>query len=124
MVRVPELAIFAVHKGTTFFRRPDRAKRIKDLHYIVDIMQSGTSVVAHVERDVLRYCAEGGAAAALARTARDHLTLALASPSGSDLTNGLGEALALRHSMALTEGLARARGYLADFVDLIPEDCG
>jgi hypothetical protein len=124
LVRVPELGAFALHKGVTFLRRRDRAKRIKDLHYIVDIMQSGDGVVEVVERQVLSYCAHGGAVAALARTARNYVGLAVGEGSGAELMVRLGEALALRHGMSPVEGRARARGYLTDFVELIPERCG
>ncbi len=124
LVRVPELGAFALHKGATFLRRRDRAKRIKDLHYIVDIMQSGEGVVALVERQVLSYCAHGGAAATLACTARNHIVLAVGNASAADLMAGLGEALTLRHGLSPAEGRARARGYLTDFAELIPEDCG
>jgi len=124
LVRVPELGAFALHKGATFLRRRDRAKRIKDLHYIVDIMQSGDGVAALVQRQVLSYCAHGGAVTALARTARNHVGLAVGEGSGGELMVGLGEALALRHGLSPAEGRARAMGYLTDFAELIAEDCG
>lgn len=124
MVRLPELGAFAVHKGATFRQRRDRPKRVKDLHYIVDVMQSGDAVVDLVERQVLGYCAVCGPLAALARTARNQVGLVVRDSASADLVLGLGEALAARHGVPAAEGMARARGYLTDFLEIIPEECG
>jgi hypothetical protein len=123
-VRVPELAVFLAHKGATFRQRGDLQKRVKDLHYIVDVMQSGDSPADLVERQIANYCAEGGAAAELARQARNLVGLVLEEPSGTALRQGLAEGLSVRHGISVAEGDARARGFLADFVAMIPEGCG
>ena len=122
-VRVPELAIFAAHKGGIFFRRTDSARKIKDLHYIVELMQSGAAVIDRIERDLGRYCVSGGAAAKLIRTARNNISL-IVGDEYSLLARGLGEAVAEHNKLAPEKARARAIGLLADFVDIVPPDCG
>jgi hypothetical protein len=124
MVRVPELGSFLVHKGATFRRRRDPVKKVKDLQYIVDVMRSSEAVVDALQRQVSSYCAGGGAVAALTRTARNQVRLVIHDPGSADLRLRLGEALSVRDGISPGESDARARGYLTDFVELIPEACG
>ncbi len=124
LVRVPELGAFLIHKGATFRRRPDVAKSVKDLHYIVDVMQSGETRVQKVETEIQAYCGEGGEAAEIARQARDHLSVVINEPAGTELRQRLAEGLSMRHNISEGEADARAMGFLADFLGLIPEECG
>jgi nucleotidyltransferase-like protein len=124
MVRVPELGAFLVHKGATFRRRSDPAKRAKDLHYIVDVMQSGEARIQAVERQIATYCAAGGPAGELARAARHQVKLVVNENATTALRRQLAQGLSVRHGITHEEGDARARGFLADFLGLIPEDCG
>ena len=124
MVRVPELGSFLVHKGATFRRRTDPVKRAKDLQYVVDVMRSSDAVVDALQRQVSSYCAEGGEVAALTRTARNQVSLVVHDPGSADLRLRLGEALSVRDGISPGEGDARARGYLTDFVEMVPEACG
>jgi hypothetical protein len=124
MVRVPELAAFMVHKGATFRRRPDVSKMAKDLHYIVDVMQSGDGPVGTVAGQIETYCAEGGPAGELARQARNHVSLVTDEGSATALRSRLAEAMAVRHGISREAGDARASGFLIDFLELIPRECG
>ena len=123
-VRVPELGVFAVHKGAHFQRRPDRARKAKDLHYIVDLMQSGEPQVRQIENNIRGYCEEGREAAAVSRVAHNNLHLLLAGNQPGPILLLLAEALAERDGVPHAEALGRARGFLMDFVELIPQDCG
>lgn len=123
-VRAPDLGIFALHKGEVFFRRPDNARKVKDLHYIVDLMQSGDRPVDRIEQDISRYCTEGGAAARLARLARNNVALLTNKDRLHPLLELLGEAIGERHGTTSDSGSARALGLLEDFLELIPSDCG
>ena len=123
-IRVPDLGAFLVHKGAVFRRRTDVTRMTKDLHYVVDVMQSGESIVETVAGQIAAYCEEGGAAAELARSAGNQVGLVVGESSKTDLRVRLASALAERHSLSATEGDALALGYLSDFLDLIPEDCG
>ncbi len=124
LLRVPELGAFLIHKGATFRRRPDVAKRVKDLHYIVDVMQSGEIRVQKVETELQAYCGEGGKAAEIARQASDHLSVVINEPAETELRQRLAEGLSIRHTISEGEADARAMGFLADFLGLIPEECG
>ena len=124
MVRVPELGVFLVHKGATFRRRSDHAKMAKDLHYIVDVMQSGEARIEEVEQQITTYCAEGGSAAELARQARNHVGLVVNEKAATALRQQLAQSLSVRHHITQEEGDARAKGFLADFLGLIPAECG
>ena len=123
-VRVPELGAFLVLKGATFRRRPVAAKRAKDLHYIVDVMASGDAQVDAVQAQILSYCGLGGAIAELARSCRNLVQLVVTEPPDSELRQRLAEALEVRHALSKQEADARAVGYLNDFVELIPQECG
>ncbi len=120
MVRVPELGAFLVHKGATFRRRSDPGKMANDLHYIVDVMQSGEARVEDVEQQVVTYCAAGGPAGELARQARNHVGLVVNEKATTSLRQRLAQSLSVRHRITQEEGDARARGFLADFLGLIP----
>lgn len=123
-VRVPELGAFLIHKGATFRRRSDPARRVKDLHYIVDVMQSGDARVQAVETQIAGYCAAAGLAAELARQARNQLGAVVGERSGSAIRRGLAQGLSVRHGITQEEGDARAIGYLTDLRELIPDGCG
>ncbi len=120
MVRVPELGAFLVHKGATFRRRSDPAKMASDLHYIVDVMQSGEARIEVVEQQVATYCAAGGPAGEMARQARNHLGLVVNDKATTALRQRLAQSLSVRHRITQEEGDARAKGFLADFLGLIP----
>jgi Nucleotidyltransferase len=124
LLRVPALGVYVIHKAATFFRRPDLEKRAKDLHYVVDVMQSGEEVVTSVADEIARFCTEGGAVAGLARQARNQLGVIIAADPGGSLRQRLASGLAVRHGETDRQGDARAMGFLADLMDLIPEDCG
>jgi hypothetical protein len=123
-VRVPELGVFLCHKGATFRRRSDAVKCAKDLEYIVDVMRSGDGVVSVVEGQIRSYCSAGGGAARLARAAHNLVSLVLRESPVTVLRSALAEAIAERENVGRDEADALALGSLADFVDLIPEDCG
>jgi hypothetical protein len=123
-VQVPQLGAFLVHKGAIFRRRPDLDKQAKDLHYIVDVMQSGEAQVEKVEKEIEGYCREGGGIAELARQARNHLGVVIGGAPGTELRNRLASGIAVRHRLPMVAADARAVGFLSDFRDLIPEDCG
>ena len=120
MVRVPELGAFLVHKGATFRRRSDHAKMAKDLHYIVDVMQSGEARIENVEQQIATYCAVGGPAGELARQARNHVGLVVNEKATTALRQQLAQSLSVRHRITQEEGDAKAKGFLADFLGLIP----
>jgi hypothetical protein len=124
LVRVPELGAFLVHKGATFRRRSDHAKMAKDLHYIVDVMQSGEARVEDVEQQIGTYCAVGGSAGELARQARNNVGLVVNEQATTALRQQLAQSLSVRHHITQEEGDARAKGFLADFLGLIPPGCG
>jgi len=123
-VQVPQLGAFLIHKGAIFRRRPDLEKQVKDLHYIVDVMQSGEAQVEKVEKEIEGYCGEGGGTAEMARQARNHLGVVIGEASGTELRTRLASGLAVRHRLSMMTADARAEGFLSDFRDLIPEDCG
>jgi len=123
-LRVPELGAFLIHKGATFRRRPDVSKEVKDVHYIVDVMQSGDTVVEEVAGQIQEYCSKRESAAELTRSARNNLSVLLGENANTELRKGLAEGLSIRHGISEAEADARVRGYLEDFVGLIPELCG
>lgn len=123
-VQVPQLGAFLIHKGAIFRRRPDLEKQAKDLHYIVDVMQSGEAQVLKVAKEIEGYCREGGGPAEVARQARNHLGVVISEPPETDLRTRLASGIAVRHHLSIVEAAARAVGFLSDFRDLIPEDCG
>lgn len=123
-VRLPELAAFLIQKAATFRGRGDTARAAKDLHYIVDLMQSGEARVEAIEKQLRTYCGEEGDAAELSRQARNHLDLVIREQSVTELRRRLADGLAVRHHSTQAEGDARAIGFLSDFRDLIPEGCG
>jgi len=123
-LRVPELGAFLIHKGAIFHRRPDLPKKVKDLQYIIDVMQSGEQQIEKVERQIIRYCSEKGPAAEVARQARNHLGVPINEKADAGLRNGLARSLSVRHGITEGEGDARARGFLSDFIGLIPGSCG
>jgi hypothetical protein len=123
-VRVPEIGAFLIQKGATFRRRPDSAKAAKDLHYVVDVMQSSEALVEAIERQIAAYCEEGTDAAELARRARNHLGVFIRESSTTDVRTRLAGGLSERHSLTQEAADARAVGFLTDFRDLIPEGCG
>ena len=120
-VRVPEIGAFVIHKGATFRRRPDSAKAAKDLHYIVDVMQSSEALVRAIEREIASYCEEGTDAAELARHARNHLGVLIGEGPRTDVRTRLARGIAERHSLTLEEADAKAMGFLADLRDLEQE---
>jgi hypothetical protein len=122
-VQVPELGAFAIHKGAIFPRRSDAARMAKDLHYLVDLMQSGEAQVDTVERQLAEYCADGGAAAELARQAKNQIGVVIRRPAAHPLRQMLASTFAERHGTSLEEADAKARGFLTDFEGLIPSDC-
>jgi len=122
-VRVPTLSAFLVHKGVIFFRRNDRARKAKDLLYIVEIMAEGDPLVATIEEGIRRLCHESPTAGSVARKARNNIALVLSQAPGA-LLHLVSEALAARRGWGLDAAEARARGFLDDFVHLIPEDFG
>jgi hypothetical protein len=122
-VRVPSLPAFLIHKGAIFFRRSEREKRAKDLLYIVELMREGGPLVEGVEEGIHALCRDPGGGPSVARTARNNISLALAQTDG-DLIPLLSDALAVRTGWSAPLARSRARGFLQDFVDLIPEDCG
>ena len=123
-VRVPELGAFLVQKGATFRRRSDHAKMAKDLHYIVDVMQSGEARIEELERQIATYCAVGGAAGELARQAKNHVGLIVNEQATTALRQRLAQSLSVRHHITHEEGDAKAKGFLADFLGLIPAGGG
>ena len=123
MVRVPSLPAYLVQKGAVFFKRSDRERRSKDLLYIVEIMAEGGALVERIEDGIRKFCEESVAAATLARSARNSVSLALAQTQG-DLLPLVSDALEVRYGWSKERARARARGFLQDFVDLIPENCG
>jgi len=123
-VQVPQLGAFLIHKGAVFRRRPELDKQAKDLHYIVDVMQSGEAQVEKVEREIEGYCREGGGIAGMARQARNHLGVVIGEAPGTVLRNRLASGIAVRHHLSMVAADARAVGFLSDFRDLIPEACG
>jgi Nucleotidyltransferase len=123
-VRVPELAAFLVHKAATFRRRPDHVKMAKDLQYVVDVMASGEAQVGVVEAQIEAYCAEGGAIAEVARSARNLIQLVVGESPATELRRRLAASLSVRHGLSRDAADARGVGHLMDFVDLIPPDCG
>jgi hypothetical protein len=123
-VRVPDIGAFVIHKGATFRRRPDSARAAKDLHYIVDVMQSSEALVGAIERQIASYCEEGADAAELARHARNQLGVLIGEGARTDVRTRLARGIAARHSLTLEQADARAMGFLADLRDLIPEGCG
>ena len=124
LVRVPELGAFLVHKGATFRRRSDHAKMAKDLHYIVDVMQSGEVRIEDVGQQIASYCAIGGPAGELARQARNHVGLVVNERATTALRQQLAQSLSVRHHITHEEGDAKAKGFLADFLGLIPAGGG
>ena len=122
-VRVPSLSAFLVHKGAVFFRRRDRARKAKDILYIVEIMAEGDPLVTTVEEGILSLCQESPESASVPRTARNHLALLLAQPPDAIL-HEVTEAFAARHGTSPGAATARTRGLLEDFLHAIPEDCG
>lgn len=123
-VWAPELGIFLAHKGVTFRRRSETVKAAKDLAYIVDVMRSGEPIVAEVERQLHGYCGDGGAAAAIARSARNLVGLVIAEPGSTALRIALAESVAERARLSRGAADGLAIGALTDFVELIPEECG
>jgi hypothetical protein len=123
-VQVPELGAFLIHKGAIFRRRPDPGKQAKDLHYIVDVMQSGEAQLDQVEKEIRVYCRQGGGPAEIARQARNHLGVVIREAPETNLRSQLASGIAVRHHLSMGEANARAVGFLSDFRDLIPEDCG
>jgi site-specific recombinase len=123
-IRVPELGAFLIHKGAVFRRRGDIAKMAKDLHYIVDVMQSGDALAESVAAQIAQYCAEQAVAAEVARSARNQVGLVVRESPATELRVSLATGIAERHSLSQIEGDARAVGYLTDFLELIPGDCG
>jgi len=123
LVRVPSLPAFLIHKGSIFFRRSEREKRAKDLLYIVELMSEGGSLVEGIEVGIQALCRDSGEGASVARTARNNVSLALTQTEG-DLIPLVSDALAVRTGWSVPLARARARGFLQDFVDLIPSDCG
>ncbi len=123
-VQVPQLGAFLIHKGSVFRRRPDLEKQAKDLHYIVDVMQSGEAQVQQIEKEIEGYCRDGGAPAEVARQARNNLGVVISGSRGTRLRTRLASGIAVRHNLSLMDADARAVGFLSDFRDLIPEDCG
>jgi len=115
---------FLVHKGAIFRRRADLEKQAKDLHYIVDVMQSGEAQVEKIETEIEGYCREGGGIAELARQARNHLGVVIGEAPGTVLRDRLASGISVRHRLSMVAADARAVGFLSDFRDLIPEDCG
>jgi len=123
IVRVPSLPAYLVQKGAVFFRRSDRERRAKDLLYIVEIMAEGGALVERIEEGIRRFCEESAAGASVVRSARNSVFLALAQTQG-DLLPLVSDALEVRYGWSTELARARAKGFLQDFVDLIPEDCG
>jgi hypothetical protein len=122
-VRVPSLPAYLVQKGATFFRRSDGERSSNDLLYIVEIMAEGGALVERIEEGIRRICEEQPGRASLARTARNSVSVALAQTEG-DLLPRVAFALEVRYGWSTEWARARARGFLQDFVELIPEDCG
>jgi hypothetical protein len=123
-VRVPTLPAFMVHKGVTFPRRGDADRMGKDLLYLVEIMSEGDPLVAALEAEIRHFCADGSTAAApVARKARNNVSLAIARDENVPILRAA-EAFALRRGMGRDGAEARVRGFLQDFVQMIPEDCG
>lgn len=122
-VRVPTLPAFLVHKGTIFFRRRERDRRAKDLLYIVEMMAQEASLVKRIESGIKELCQASAAGASVARTARNNVFVLLSQPDEGFLSEVSG-ALQVRHGWSQDLAKARARGFLSDFADLIPQDCG
>ena len=96
----------------------------KDLHYIVDVMQSGEARIENVEQQIATYCAVGGPTGELARQARNHVGLVVDEKATTALRQELAQSLSVRHRITQDEGDAKAKGFLPDFLGLIPAGCG
>jgi hypothetical protein len=117
------IEFFLVHKGTIFFRRRERDRRAKDLLYIVEMMAQEASLVKRIESGIKELRQASAAGASVARTARNNVFVLLSQPDEGFLSEVSG-ALQVRHGWSQDLAKARARGFLSDFADLIPQDCG
>jgi hypothetical protein len=123
MVRVPTLPAFLAHKGAVFFRRWERHRKAKDLLYIVEIMAQGPAVVEPTERELARLCRASKPVSSVVRIARNNVAVLLSQPDAGLLAL-VAEALQVRYGWSQSLATARTRGFLSDFVEAIPEDCG
>jgi len=53
-VRIPTAAAFVFNKGLTFPQRKTREKKAKDLYYIFEVLESGSSPLAGFAEDIVR----------------------------------------------------------------------
>ena len=80
-------------------------------------------MVEGIEAGIQALCRGSREGASVARAARNNLSLALTQTKG-DLIPLVSDALVVRSGWSVPLARARARGFLQDFVELIPEDCG
>ncbi len=79
----------------------------------------------HLETRIAAMCAEGPSAANYARLARNNLSLVLSKAGNLHaLVDRVAEMVQERYGVSSADAEGRSGGFLQDFIDLIPKDCG
>jgi len=86
-------------------------------------MAQEASLVKRIELGIKELCEASAAGASVARTARNNVFVLLSQPDEGLLSQVSG-ALQVRNGWSQDLAKARARGFLSDFADLFPQDCG
>lgn len=116
-VRVPDLGAFLVQKGAIFPRRPDPARKAKDVLYIVEVMAAGEHVEAYVETRILSL---QKALAPDLHTATNNLGLLLTTGSPlSRLLDPVAEAVGEIEGSSIEAARGKTIGHLTDFHEMI-----
>ncbi len=116
-VRVLDLGAFLVQKGAIFPRRPDPARKAKDVLYIVEVMAAGEHVEAYVET---RIQSLQKALAPDLHTATNNLGLLLTTGSPlSRLLDPVAEAVGEIEGFSIDAARGKTMGHLTDFHEMI-----